>query len=108
VCERRPPEAGDGLTALADRTFDIAAKLLDPDVFASGETSAIANEAVLALCVLGDRRALECVECAKALKRRWVIRKLRNRLEETRAAWGEDVQEHDASALVRKLLSALD
>jgi len=111
VFERRPPDAPESLTHLANRTLDIAAKLLDPDVFVSGETSAIATQAVLVLCVLGDRRSLECVERAKALGRRWVIGKLREQLEEIRAVWAEEnqrVDDHTACTLVQEILSHLE
>lgn len=110
VFERRPPEAAEPLTGLADRTFDIAKKLFDPDVFTSGETSAIATQAVLVLCVLGDHRALECVQLAKAMGRRWVIRKLRGQLEEIQCAWADEdasVQSHASYTLVQEVLSHL-
>jgi len=110
VFERRPPETAGPFRELADRTFDIAKKLLDPDVFASGETSAIARHAVLVLCVLADNRASECVQLAEALGRRWLIRKLREQLQEIQDTWaGENgpVKDHPSYRLVQKVLNDL-
>ncbi len=109
VFETRPPREASAFQELKDRAFAIADKLLDPDVFTSGEISAIAIQAVVVLSILGDARALECAAKAKALKREWVLRKLRRRLEAISQDWTEEnprVEGHSASDTVFALLIA--
>ncbi len=111
VFEHHPPQRGEEVGPLADRAHEIAKKLLDADVFASGETSAIATQAVMVLCVLGDRRALECIDRAKALGRQWVGRKLRDCLGDVRTAWLEDEKapkESEVFQLVDEALTHLE
>jgi len=110
IFEHCPPDDSYAFAALADRAYDFAKKSLDPDVFTSGEVSAIASEAVLALCVLGDSRAVECIDQTKRLGRRWMVRKLRERLEVVRSTWAGESncrEDHPARLQVARILADL-
>ena len=111
IFERQPPAALDSLQRVRDRAWDIASKLLDPDVFRSGETSAVASHAVLVLCVCADERAFQGVEAIRKLGRRWIVRRLRERLRELRQSWLEHsagVDTHPAYVCAEGVLAKLE
>lgn len=108
VFEQSPPDNPELLRGLCDRTFELATKFLDPDVFASGDISAIASQAVVVLCVCADGRAVRCIGHARALGRRWFLRKLRGALEDLREGWaGRSPSCHSSVVCVEQALAAI-
>ncbi len=71
VFEAAPPRNPEIFGRLADRVFELATKLLDPDVLVPGETSAIAEQTIVALAALGDQRLAGCVSRLAGLKIEW-------------------------------------
>lgn len=105
--EMSPPEHGGQYARLRDRIVELAQKLLDRDVFASGQNSAIAKEALVATGTLGDARLLDLVGLAIQVKRDWFQRELRRRLDELRNLWTENGMDAKSEAF-RQLESAID
>jgi hypothetical protein len=85
-----PPGDCCSLGGLADRVFQIADKVLDPDVLVAGETSAIAAEAFYALAALGDCRLAALVHRLKDFGGDWIsLGFLRQRLAAMLDNWRE-------------------
>ena len=92
--ENAPPSDIAALEPLTERVAEYADKFLDPDVFAGGENSAIARNAVLALAALGSLRVVDSVQRVNALGRRWLSRQVQRQLEELLDGW----RRHDATS----------
>jgi len=84
-----PPQQDTVSNPLADRAFSLAEKHWDLDVFKSGDISALAIDATIAVIVLGNCRAADLIEEAKKTKREWVLRTLRTRLNEVLSLWSD-------------------
>ncbi len=82
-----PPSDPAAFEPLAGRVAEYGKKFLDPDVFAGGENSSIARNAVLALAALGSPRLEGCVDRVNALDRRWLSRQVRRQLQELLDTW---------------------
>jgi len=110
VFELAPPSDLATLEPLTGRVAEYADKFLDPDVFAGGENSAIARNAVLALAALGSPRVVDSVQRVNALGRRWLSRQVQRQLEELFDGWRRhDATSRDAPAfqVVSNALAAL-
>ena len=89
-----PPSDPAAFEPLAGRVAEYGKKFLDPDVFAGGENSSIARNAVLALAALGSPRLEGCVNWVNTLSRRWLSRQVRRQLQELLDTW----KDHDAGS----------
>jgi len=82
-----PPSDPAALEPLAGRVAEYAEKFLDRDVFAGGENSSIARNALLALAALGSPKLQDCVARVNVLGRRWLSRQVRRQLQELLDSW---------------------
>ena len=82
-----PPSDIATLEPLTQRVAEYAQKFLDPDVFAGGENSSIARNAVLALASLGSPKLQDCAARVNALGRRWLSIQVPRQLEELLDSW---------------------
>jgi hypothetical protein len=86
ILEEYTPATYSTLNGLAERIVSLGKKLLDPDVFLAGPTSAIAIEAIVATAALGAAQLSELISVAKSLHRPWLCRAIRLRLSELYAS----------------------
>ena len=96
IFEIAPPQQLKDCQPLADRVFELSSKLIDPDVMTAGETSAIAEQGILALGTLGDHRLKTCLEKLDALRWQWLSQRVLEDLEELRNQWVGS--EHDLAS----------
>jgi hypothetical protein len=108
--EPAPPASAEMVSDVADRAFAFALKFLDPDVFTAGEFALIAQNAVLALAALGDKRLEEAISFVSSLQRRWLNAQIRRRLEELLYSWKSrdaSIVCHSAFANLQERLDSL-
>ena len=104
IHEPAPPQLDSDIhRELADRAFDYATKCLDPDVLIPGETSAIAEQAVMALAAMGDARLTQCIAQLQTIDVAWLSRIVRKALAELREGWSEH-ESHPACHLIDAVL----
>ncbi len=82
-----PPSDTAAFEPLVRRVGEYAEKFLDPDVFAGGENSSIARNAVLALAALGSPKLQDGAARVNALGRRWLSFQVRRQLQELLDSW---------------------
>lgn len=72
---------------VVDRSARLAERFLDPDVFAAGEPSLIARNAVTAVAALGDSRLAGLLDAVRRLDRAWLTRRVRVDLTQLARDW---------------------
>jgi hypothetical protein len=107
VFQTAPPSDTAALGPLVQRVAEYAEKFLDPDVFAGGENSSIARNAVLALASLGSPKLQGCVARVNALGRRWLSFQIRRQLQELLDQWKSHSPESEDSPAFAIVQSAL-
>ena len=106
--EPGPPADKAPLGPLSERIAELAEKLLDPDVFVAGEKAAIAQNAIHALACIGDPRVQELLVRVRQLRRQWLVRQIRLKLERTLRSWERGpLGAHPAMALLRSHIAQL-
>jgi len=94
-----PPSDAAAFEPLVRRVAEYAEKFLDPDVFAGGENSSIARNAVFALAALGSPKLQECAARVNALGRRWLSFQIQRQLQELLDSWkNQDPGSEDSPA----------
>ena len=84
--EAAQPQKSHELELLESRVAEFAHKYLDPDVFAGGGNAAIAQNAIVALVVLGSDKWDDVSDSVRQLQKRWFVRQLSQKLERLLAA----------------------
>jgi hypothetical protein len=107
VFEKEPPSDGLDRDALMRRVAEYADKFLDPDIFAGGENSVIARNAVVALAALGSAKLEDCIERAEAIGKRWFTARLKGDLLRILEAWSVSGGDGEGTCAFRTLRECL-
>jgi hypothetical protein len=107
VFEKEPPSDSLDRDALMRRVAEYADKFLDPDIFAGGENSAIARNAVAALAALGSAKLEGCIQRAEAIGKRWFTARLKGDLLRILEAWSISGGDGEGTSAFRRLRECL-
>jgi len=107
VFEKEPPSDILDRDALMRRVAEYADKFLDPDIFAGGENSAIARNAVAALAALGSAKLEGCIQRAEAIGKRWFTARLKGDLLRILEAWSISGGNGEGTSAFRRLRECL-